>query len=76
MEKLLKFLLENITGEDNFTIEKKEEEDRITFDVSVPDETIGLVIGKGGRTIKAIQDVMRVKGRLEDKSVFVNVEEK
>lgn len=75
MKKLLNYILETITGKTNFEIEEKlsEEDNQITYDVKADDDVLGLIIGRNGRTIKAIQDILRVKARLENKSVWINV---
>lgn len=75
MQDLLTFLITEITGTDDFKIEENEEEGRVNFTVQVDSENIGLIIGKNGKTIKAIQGLMRIRGKLEKKSVFVNVGE-
>jgi predicted RNA-binding protein YlqC (UPF0109 family) len=76
MKKLLDYILDNLIGKENYTITESSEDERVNFEVSVDKEMMGLVIGKGGKTIKAIQDLVRVKARLEDKHVYVNVVEK
>ncbi len=76
MKDLLTFLVQGITGNKDFTIEEEEEGGQTTLRVILPNSDIGLVIGKGGQTIKSIQTLVRVRGRLEEKSVQVFVEEK
>lgn len=76
MKELVAFLLKEITGKENFLIEEVEEEGRISLSVKAEAGDMGLIIGKGGKTIKAIQDILRVKGNLEKKSVYVTVSEK
>ena len=75
MKELLSFILENITGNKNFAIEVQEEGDRVDLEIKASPEDIGLIIGKGGNTIKAITSILRVKGRIESKLVNVNVSE-
>lgn len=75
MKKLLEYILEGIIGKNSFAIEEKIDEDTYTYDLKVDPESIGLIIGKGGKTINAIQAILRVKGKLENKKVFVNVAE-
>lgn len=76
MEELLTFIIESITGSNDFEITSELEGDKVNLNVYLEQEYMGLVIGKGGKTIKSIQDILRVKGRLEDKMVFVNIREK
>lgn len=76
MKDLLTYLIKEITGDDDFAIEEHEENNHLTLNILAKPDNIGLIIGKNGSTIKAIQVVSRVKGTLENKSVFVNVVEK
>lgn len=75
MKDLLTYILKNITDKE-FEIEEKEEDGKVAFEVSADPEDIGLIIGKGGQTIKAIQLVLKVKAKLENKFVVVNVNPK
>jgi predicted RNA-binding protein YlqC (UPF0109 family) len=75
MDKLLKYILDSIVGKNNYEIEESEDEARVTYQIKSAPSDIGLIIGKGGRTIKAIQNIVRVKARLESKAVFISVSE-
>lgn len=72
METLLTFLLKNITGKD-IPVTQTEEDGRMVFEISPDSETTGLVIGKGGKTIKAIQEIMRVRARKENTFIYIRV---
>jgi len=76
MKDLLEFILKGITGKDNFVIEEEVNEDAYSFRIILEPDSIGLIIGKGGKTIKAVQTLLRVRGKLENKKVFVNVSSK
>ena len=75
MKDLLTFILEGILGKREFEITETEEEgsDRVILSIQAQPEDLGLIIGKGGNTIKAIQTILRVRGRVEDKLVDVTV---
>ena len=75
MKKLLEFIIERLTGQKDIKIEEKKEDDNVYLEIFSDPENIGLIIGKNGNTIKAIQDVLRVRARLENVMVFVNVSE-
>lgn len=75
MKELLDYILSSIIQE-NYTVEEKEDNGKLILEIKIPKEKMGLVIGKGGRIIKAIQDIVRIKARLENKIVFINVSEK
>lgn len=74
MEELLNYLLTEITGNE-IAITQKEEDGRTVFEISPDEATIGLVIGKNGKTIKAIQEVLRVRARKENKFIYLRVTE-
>ncbi len=76
MKDLLAYILEGITGQAETEIEEIEENSHLTLKVSADPAILGLIIGKGGQTIKAIQTLLRVRGRIDGKSVFVSVSEK
>ena len=75
MEKLLTFILNGLTGKDKFEIKETPEEGHDIISVKIPTSDMGLVIGKGGNTIKAIQTLLRVKARLENRFINLNIEE-
>lgn len=72
MNDLLSFLLLSITGKD-ISVTEIEEEGRTVYEIAPDPETVGLVIGKGGKTIKAIQEVMRVRARKENKFIYIKI---
>lgn len=73
MKDLLKFILDNITKPDQFSIEESEENGKVTLLVNAAPQYLGLIIGKGGNTVKAIQTILRVRGRIENKFVQISV---
>ncbi len=76
MRKLLEFLLKGILGDDNYSIEEEKEENHIRFLIDTEPENMGLIIGKRGKTIKTIRNLLRVRATLEKKGVSVAVVEK
>lgn len=75
MKELLSYILENITEKGKFEITEESEGDQISLRVLADPAIIGLIIGKSGNTIKAIQNILRIKGRMENKFVHLNVSE-
>jgi predicted RNA-binding protein YlqC (UPF0109 family) len=75
MNELISFLTKNLTGIEDYSINETEEEGGINYTISVPQEYVGLLIGRGGKTIKAIRNVVKVRATLEQKLVNVSVEE-
>jgi predicted RNA-binding protein YlqC (UPF0109 family) len=76
MRDLLEFLIKGITGNKDFEIEESQDTDRSNFEVKIAPSFFGLVIGKGGRTIRAIRNLLKVRATIEKKGVNVSVAEK
>ncbi|OGM09136.1 hypothetical protein A2159_01765 [Candidatus Woesebacteria bacterium RBG_13_34_9] len=75
MKELLQFIIKEIIEESDFSIEETDEENTTRLRIVAQNKDLGLIIGKNGVTIKSIQNILRVKGRLEGKLVFVDVAE-
>lgn len=75
MKDLITYIVKNITGSDDFEVEEKSEDTQVTFIIKVKPDYIGMVIGKEGKTIKAIRTLVKVRATLEKKSVNAIVEE-
>lgn len=75
MKELLEFLLKGILGKEKFEIAEGEENGRISYTIKSAPENLGLIIGKGGRMIKSLRNVLKVRATLEKTAVTLNVEE-
>ncbi len=76
MKQLTEFLIENITGSKDFSVDEQETDGRITMQVTANPEIIGLIIGKEGKTIKNIRKILSIRATQENKAVVVDVAEK
>lgn len=76
MKDLINFLTKNISGTDDFSVEEGEVENGINYTIILPQEYVGLIIGKGGQTIKSIRNIVKVRATLEKTLVNVSVQEK
>ena len=74
MKELLEFLLKGLLGEEKFEIVEADDAGRILFTIKVAPEQVGLIIGKGGHTIKSLRNILKVRATLEKVAVSVNVE--
>lgn len=74
MRDLLEFIIEGILKNKEFTIEEETVEDKITYKIKVAEDRAGLIIGKSGRTIKAIRNLLKVRATLEKKLVYLTIE--
>jgi len=76
MKKLLKYIVKGIIGSAQFSIKEEEEDDRLNYIIEAKPDYLGLIIGKNGKTIRAIRNLLRVRATLEQKVVSVSVIEK
>lgn len=73
MDDLLKFLIDPlVTDPKKIKIEKIQDQDRINFVVSVPQKDIAKVIGKEGKMIKSIKNLLKIRAIKEN--LFANIE--
>lgn len=75
MKELLEFLLKGVLGKEKFEIGETEEGGRINYTIKCAPENMGLIIGKGGRMIKSLRNILKVRATLEKTSVNLNVEQ-
>ena len=72
MKEILETIILNmVNNKEAVTITEEANEKSVTFKVSVAEEDFGKVIGKQGRTAKAIRVVMKSVAGKEHKSVSV-----
>lgn len=55
------------------SVEETEDNGLTTLMVTVDKEDMGKVIGKGGKIIKAIRNIMRIKAIKEQKRIMINL---
>lgn len=73
MEELLKLLVEPLVSDPKeIKIEKIQDGNNITFNLMIPQKDIAKVIGKEGRMVKAIKNLLKIRAIKEN--VFVNLE--
>ncbi len=75
MKELLEFLLKGVLGEEKFEIVESEDAGRVSYTIKSAPENMGLIIGKGGRMIKSLRNILKVRATLEKTAVTLNVEE-
>ncbi len=73
MDELLKLLVEPLVSDINdVKIEKTQEGDSTLYTLSIPQKDIAKVIGKEGRMIKSIKNLLKIRAIKEN--VYANVE--
>lgn len=75
MRELLEFILDGLLGKEKYEVKETNEEGRITYGLKTNPENMGLIIGKGGRMIKSIRNLLKVRATLEKSVVNLNIEE-
>jgi len=74
MKDFVEWLLKNIVDSpDQVKVAETLNNDLIVFDVSVAQEDMGKIIGKSGRIIKSIRNLLRIKGIKVGKRVSLNL---
>ncbi len=75
MEDLLEFLARALVDEpDAVSVEGFDEDDgTIVLELTVAEDDVGKVIGRGGRTISSLRTVMRAVASRQDERVLVDV---
>ena len=73
MKKLIEFLVEGMAGTSDFKVEESETDGRVEYIIHANSDYVGKIIGKGGKTIKALRNLLKVRATLEKKAVSLSV---
>lgn len=74
MQELLEYMLKNIL-EGEFTVTEEDENGFIVYKVTASQDEIGKIIGKGGKTINALKNILKIRAIKEDKKIDIQVVE-
>jgi predicted RNA-binding protein YlqC (UPF0109 family) len=75
MQELLEYILKAMYGNSDITVSSSEEDGNVILTIHAPQEEIGRIIGKGGKVINAMKQLVKIQAIKENKRVEVNVEE-
>lgn len=76
MKDTLHYIVTSIVeNPDAVSIEESEQEGMTVFTVTVAKEDMGKVIGKEGKVIRSIRNVMKVKAMKENKRINITLSE-
>ncbi len=77
-KELLEYLVKNlVTNPDKVVVsEELKEDSKLVLHLSVDSSDMGRIIGKEGRIIRAIREIINSYGMKNSKKVLVDVEEK
>lgn len=76
MKEVLEYILHNILDTEDFEVAEENNEGFITLKISAPKDHIGRIIGKGGKTINSIKNILKIKAIKENTKIDVQVVEK
>jgi len=75
MEQLLKHIIESTFPESPIKIESQTTDSSTVFTLLVPKEDVGRVIGKNGKVINAIKQLLKVRAMKENAFVEIEIKE-
>lgn len=76
MKDTLTFIIKGIVDKpEEVEITEEENQGIVNFTIKVATEDMGKVIGKEGKVIKAIRNVMRIPGVLQSKKIYITLAE-
>ncbi len=75
VKTLVTDLARMLVGSEGVSVEQFDEEGEVIFELTVPEEAMGKVIGKQGRTAKAIRTVLDAVGEAQNKRYVLDIVE-
>lgn len=76
-KELLEFVVKNlVTNPDKVVVSEEEKDSKIILHLTVDSADMGRIIGKEGRIIRSIREIINSYGMKNSEKVLVNVEEK
>ncbi len=76
-KNLLEYLVKNlVTNPDKVVVSEEEKDSKIILHLTVDSADMGRIIGKEGRIIRSIREIINSYGMKNSQKVLVNVEEK
>jgi len=76
MKKILSLIIESIVEKpDKVEVDEQEQNGIINFTIKVDKEDMGKVIGKNGKVIKSIRNVMKIPAIKNGKKIYVTLSE-
>jgi len=77
MKKLLEYLTKEIVSKPKKVkiVESRESDGSVHLSLSVDPEDMGIIIGKGGKTIAAVRSLVKTAAAKKGEKVFLRLEE-
>lgn len=74
MQDLLSYIITGIIGTSP-EIQESRENGFVVFSVKIPKDQVGIVIGRGGKTINAIKNILKIMAIKEGVRIDVQINE-
>ena len=74
MKDALEYIVSNIV-DGTVTVDENDQDGFVTLTIHAPKEEIGKIIGKGGKTINAIKNILKIRAIKEGKKIDIQVAE-
>jgi len=76
MREFLEFLIKEISSKpEEVTVKEIKDDEIFIYEIGVSDEDMGVVIGKEGKTIKALRNLAKAKAIKDDIRIQIVLEE-
>lgn len=75
MKELLEYILDSLFANPAITVSEEEDGEFITLIINAPQDEIGKIIGKKGKVINAIKQIIKIQAIKENKRVEIQVSE-
>jgi predicted RNA-binding protein YlqC (UPF0109 family) len=75
-ENFIRFCISHIVSQpESVSLEVREDQDATRYQLTVHTDDMKRVIGRSGKTIRALQSIVRVMGIKQNKKLFLNLTE-
>lgn len=76
MKELVEYIVKNlVTNPDAVKVDEEENDGEVSLLLTVDNADMGLIIGKGGQTIKSIRKLLTVRAMAENVRVYLQLNE-
>ncbi|OGZ36765.1 MAG: hypothetical protein A3D38_00390 [Candidatus Portnoybacteria bacterium RIFCSPHIGHO2_02_FULL_40_23] len=76
MKQLLEYISRSLTENEDIQIQVQEQDGAKAYTIVAPKDVMGILIGKEGKTIRAIRALARARAIVDQEKVFINLLEK